>query len=317
MKKERGKREQKIHLVPLIVGIYAAILGLGLIRIAIFGSQAGIGIVRLLMGLVIAGMGFLGIWDGIRDSMEPKKNEERTPDVQYIFMDTEGRRSSHVSPEQLREQLKAVAEMKGCAQISLSILPPLVVPEKGSLGRLVCAFGGHEKPLCLLALFLLDSGKELTLIKEEEPEQAAEHFEKLLAGNAVDFSGWQTTEIKKEPKNMPVHKRLTLIGESYRNDHEFFSGRDLELVIEGLGDGSYLQMEMVLGDFSLYAVRDQEEESYGESSCITLYLHLPQGNGGRKFKKTGTVSQVKFWLTQMINNGIRLYGWEEVTGQKK
>lgn len=315
MKKERRKREKKIHLVPLIVGIYIVFLGFGLVRIGIFDFiDSGVPI-RFLLGLVMTGIGLFGIWDGVRDLLDSrKKQKEQTeaPASQYVFINVEGWRSSNVSPQQLQEQLKIVEEKGGARNISLSMLPPFPVPGKGNLARVFCISGAYELPLCLAAVFQLDNGEEQTLMKEMETEQAQAFLEWVLNGDPGDFSGWRSAELKWESKNMPVHKRLTLIGEHYRNDYEFFSGRDLELAIEGLGEGDYLRVELVVGELFLYALRSQEEEA-----CITLHLSIAPEGSRREFEKTGTVTQAKFWLIQMINNGLKLYDWQEVTGQKK
>lgn len=40
---------------------------------------------------------------------------------------------------------------------------------------------------------------------------------------------------------------LTIHGESWRDEHKFFSARDLELAVEGLEEGRYVKVDYQLG----------------------------------------------------------------------
>lgn len=314
MKRERRKREKKIHLVPLIAGCYAALLGLGLIRIGLFGSQGGVAPLRLLGGLVITGFGLLGIWDGLRDLYKSQPAPDKTPAPQYIFIGVDGKRTSSISPELLRTQLATVIEAGGDAKVVLHILPPLPVSGGQYLDQLHGICGDGEKPLCLIGFLQSDDAakKGMARLKAMELEQAAALFERLLARQSADFSDWGVLEVEQRQGTRPSYQCLTVFGESWRNDYRFFSDKDLELALQGLADGKYRRVELTFDGIAFHAYSSQEQQA-----MITLRMLIRQEEQLRMFEKTGTVTQVNFWLVQILDKGTLegVYGWQEVTAQ--
>ena len=309
---------KKLHLVPLLGGGYAFILGLGLLRTAVFGSPAGISWLRLGGGLVITGLGAWGVWDGVRDRIEEKSKPARQKPAeqteQYIFTNAQGRRSSCVSRDELQAQLEALAKQSGGC-VSLQLLPPRPVPGIGSLEQLRCFGNGCEKPLSLLAILQTEQKTREGRLKEEEPAQAAACLARIIAGSPEDFSGWTPVMIKKNANADAAlpQQLLTLFFQERREAYRFFTRRDLELAIDGLAEGKYRRVELAFR-FAAFAVFPGREQG-----GVSLRLTLQQQQGQRAFEKTGTLTQVKFWLSQMLDNGIpeRLYGWQEVAAAEQ
>ncbi len=108
--RKKNRTGKRLRFVPLILGGYGAFLGLGLVAIGLAEIKEGIGIIRLLIGLGMAGFGFLGIWDGVRDLVKPDKRQKQAPISQFILTDTSGNRASNVTVEVLQKQLESLME---------------------------------------------------------------------------------------------------------------------------------------------------------------------------------------------------------------
>lgn len=306
---------KKLHLVPLLGGGYAAILGLGLLRTAIFGSPDGVSWLRLCGGLAIAGLGCYGIWDGVRDRINEKnKPAQPKPAGQYIFTDAQGRRSSCATSKDIQTQLKAIAsQSEGC--IAMQLLPPRPVPGAGRLEQLRCFSNGSEKPLTLLAVLQTEHRTRKGYLTEANLPQAAACFELIMDGGLENFSGWTPTVIKQNPNANAAQpqQQLTLFLEERHEAHRFFTRRDLELAVDGLAAGKYRRAELAFR-FVAFDIFPSAEKN-----GVTLRMTLRQQQATRAFEKAGTPTQVKFWLNQMLDNGLpeQLYGWQEVAVPQK
>lgn len=187
---KNNRTGKRLRLIPLILGAYGAFLGFGLTVMGFAEIREGIGIARLLVGLVMAGFGLLGIWDGVRDLVIPDKKQEQAPVSQFILTDISGTRSSNVTVERLREQLKSLAENDSAAVFKLEILPPLAVQEMGKLCQIFCMY---HNTLILTAFINIAEGKYETCHIRAEQSAVEEWFEKLLNGRP-DLSGWEKAE---------------------------------------------------------------------------------------------------------------------------
>lgn len=186
---------RKLHLVPLIVGSYGVFLGLGLVTIGLAEIKEGIGIVRLLIGLGMAGFGFYGVWDGVRDLIKPQKKAGMYPARQFILTDTSGNRSSLVTPELLRGQIEILIQSQDYKNFTLQILPPLPAGESGGmLKQIGCIYHDH---VILMAFFEMSGDGYRMYQKNTELDGAVEWLKQLLAGNP-DFSEWESVAVQME-----------------------------------------------------------------------------------------------------------------------
>ncbi len=307
MKKQRNQRGNRIRLIPLLLGGYAVYLGFGLTVIGLSEREAGVGIARLMMGLAILGFGLLGLWDGVWDYLAPRKRAEKPPARQFILTDTEGKQTSNVTPALLEAQLAALIERSGGAGFRLQLLPALEVPEKGSLGQVFCIC---QESIALLAFFEA-AGEEAPQVWRTEPEDPAQTLGDLLE-DRLDLTGWERAEIALQSRDVSSRPRqhMALYGESWENHLQFFSVRDVELAVKGIGDGRYRGIRLELGSVTFYAFPSGEDAS----RLVLQFLFWPEGKL-RAFERIGNAVQVNFWLMRMLNEGLprELQGWREVT----
>ena len=96
-------------------------------------------------------------------------------------------------------------------------------------------------------------------------------------------------------KEEELHQLLTIYKESWRDDHKFFSTKDLELAVDGLCGGKYEMVELEMGKDALLAVLQEEKAPDMEKSDIP--------------------SQVKVCLTRLWEGGApkELNGWNDIT----
>lgn len=332
--------------MPLILGGYAAFLGFGLVVIGLAEMKEGIGIVRLLIGIGMAGFGLLGIWDGVRDLVRPDKKPEQAPASQFILTDTSGNRTSNVTAEILQKQLESLMENDKGGVFQLQILPPFAVQETGNISQIFCMY--HQ--LFGLTAFLDESkGGYESYHKSAEFDEAKDWFEKLLTGSA-DLSGWKKIEngyddedesseeeaaagrsetdprqteehiksfwhqLQREQKGQMRgwHQLLVIFGESWHDEHKFFSARDVELAIEGIHEGRYTKAVMEWGTQALDFFPGVQND------LMVIWCTNNTGKGNTRFlAKEGTVTQVKFWLVNYLNQGFfeEMSSWADITDQ--
>ena len=335
-----GKR---LRLVPLIAGGYGAFLGLGLIIIGLAQMGEGAGIVRLLMGLVITGFGLLGIWDGVRDLVKAEEKRETPAVTQFILTDTSGNRSSLVTREVLREQIDLLAKSEDPKRFSLQILPSLFLGEYGLLDQISCIYHGS---VILVAFFNMPGNGYGIYQRNADPDAAAEWLGQVLAGSP-DFSGWESVEVndrqdegqeydeddepaetQEDPQDVEAFWRrllddqkgfmvswrqlLVIYGESWHNEHKFFSAKDVALAVKGIHEGKYRKASLVWE-------RDIFDLFPGVQSDLTI-IWRPDSIGKEDYRfllKTGTATQIKFWLVNYLYHGLSqgTDGWTDITAQ--
>ncbi len=377
MMRKNNKTGKRLRLTPLILGGYAAFLGFGLVVIGLAEMKEGIGIVRLLIGIVMAGFGLLGIWDGVRDLVGSDKKPEQTPTSQFILTDVSGNRTSNVTVEALQKQMENLMGSDKGGVFRLQILPPFAVQEIGSISQIFCMY--HQ--LFGLTVFLDESkGGYESYHKSAEFDEAKDWFEKLLTGSA-DLSGWKKIEngyddeeessscpseaedspkdtdeaeepvadfnkpdslinteeaglgkseadtqqteeyiksfwqqLQREQKGQMRNWRqlLVIFGESWHDEHTFFSARDVELAIDGIHEGKYTKAVLEWGTQALDFFPGVQND------LMVIWCTNNTGKGVTRFlAKEGTVTQVKFWLVNYLNSGIfeEMNSWADITDQ--
>ena len=392
--RKKNKTGKRLRFVPLILGLYGAYLGFGLVLIGLSEMNEGIGVVRLLIGIGLAGFGLLGIWDGVRDLVRPDKKPEQAPKSQFILTDTSGNRSSNVTVETLHKQLESLMESEKGGLITLQLLPPLAAEEIGNISQIFCMY----QETFLLTAFLDESkGGYESYHKSGDLDETKNWFEKLLSGNA-DLSGWKKMEntppweedvdeeegseeedarwreedteweeestgwegedarsrkadicldekdshfeeeaprfeeaeetvevteetveafwhqLQRDQKNQMRnwHQYLIIFGESWHDEHRFFSARDVELAIEGIHEGKYTKalLEWGTNAFDLFPGL--------QNDLMVIFCTNNTGKGQTRFlAKEGTVTQVKFWMVNYLDHGFleEMNGWADITAQ--
>ena len=285
MMRKNNRTGKRLRLTPLILGGYAAFLGFGLIVIGLAEMKEGIGIVRLLIGLGMAGFGLLGIWDGVRDLVGPNKKTEQTPASQFILTDTSGNRTSNVTAEALQKQMESLMGSDKGGVFKLQILPPFAVQEIGNVSQIFCMYhqffrltvfldeskGGYES-YHKSAEFdeakdwfekLLTGNADLSGWKkiengydeEEDTECLINTEEAGLGKSEADTrqieehikSFWQQLQRDQKGQMRNWRQLLVIFGESWHDEHTFFSTRDVELAIDGIHEGKYTKAVLEWG----------------------------------------------------------------------
>lgn len=347
--RKNNRTGKRLRLTPLILGGYAAFLGFGLIVIGLAEMKEGIGIVRLLIGLGMAGFGLLGIWDGVRDLVGPNKKTEQTPASQFILTDTSGNRTSNVTAEALQKQMESLMGSDKGGVFKLQILPPFAVQEIGNVSQIFCMY--HQFFRLTVFLDESKGGYE-SYHKSAEFDEAKDWFEKLLTGNAdlsgwkkiengygeeeeggeedteevaegksdVDpqetaehiKSFWQQLQREQKGQMRNWHQLLVIFGESWHDEHTFFSVRDVELAIDGIHEGKYTKAVLEWGTQALDFFPGVQND------LMVIWCTNNTGNGNTRFlAKEGTVTQVKFWLVNYLEHGFfkEKSGWTDITSQ--
>ena len=108
------------------------------------------------------------------------------------------------------------------------------------------------------------------------------------------------------------HQWLVIFGESWHDEHKFFSTRDVELAVEGIHEGKYQKVVLEWGTraFDLFPGIQNE--------LMVIWCTTNTGKGDTRFlAREGTVTQVKFWLVGYLDRGYfeEMSGWSDVTTQ--
>ncbi len=329
MKKTPTRNTTRLHLAALVLGAYAVFAGFGLVLAGLEDLRGAVGPIRLLLGLGMMGFGFFGVWDGIRDIIRPQEKLPLRSPTQYVLTDNSGNRSSNVTAERIREELGKLREGEQNS-FHLQLLTPVEVPEQGELKQISCT---AQTTPTLLAFFQTADGGWRLRTRAMDFEAIAEWFRSLLEESPA-FSGWndgwetleeipggpqETEDWKNQEFRTWVlrnqagaytvwHQRLTIVGEAWRNEHRFFTTHDVELAAQGVFEGKYQYAILEWGSSSFDLLPDQEEQLQ-----VIWCTNIWDAKVRRYFRKAGTVTQVKFWLIQYLNEGYMDEYWEDVT----
>ena len=333
MKLTRNRNGKRLHLIALLLGIYGAFLGFGLILAGLDDWGETIGTIRLLLGLGMVGLGLFGIWDGIRDVIRPPAKHEHKPPTQYILTDVSGNRTSNVTAEMIRDEMGKLREGERNS-FHLELLTPQDVPKWGVLKQVSCT---ARPTLALLAFFQTPEDGWKVCTRVMAPDAAAEWFRGLLEDPA-GFSGWddgweaqeatptgaQEAEDEENPSYQTRilrdqagayavwHQRLIIVGKAWRNELKFFTARDVKLAAQGVFEGKYQYARLEWGSSSFALIPGAEDELQ-----VIWCTNIWSDKTRRFFRKAGTVTQVNFWLIQYLNEGYVDEYWIEIAGPAK
>ena len=141
---------------------------------------------------------------------------------------------------------------------------------------------------------------------ETEPEPESH----VLQGDVEFF--WRQLLHDQKGRMANWHQLLVIFGESWHDEHKFFSARDVELAVEGIQQGKYQKVVLEWGiqAFDMFPGL--------QNDLMVIWCSDNRGGGDtRFFAREGTVTQVKFWLNGYLERGFsgEMSGWTDITDQ--
>ena len=137
---------------------------------------------------------------------------------------------------------------------------------------------------------------------EADTRQTEEHIK----------SFWQQLQREQKGQMRNWRQLLVIFGESWHDEHTFFSARDVELAIDGIHEGTYTKVFLEWGTQALDFFPGVQND------LMVIWCTNNTGKGDTRFlAKEGTVTQVKFWLVNYLNSGVfeEMSGWTDITDQ--
>ena len=125
-------------------------------------------------------------------------------------------------------------------------------------------------------------------------------------------SFWQQLQREQKGQMRNWRQLLVIFGESWHDEHTFFSARDVELAIDGIYEGTYTKVFLEWGTQALDFFPGVQND------LMVIWCTNNTGKGDTRFlAKEGTVTQVKFWLVNYLNSGVfeEMSGWADITSQ--
>ncbi len=125
-------------------------------------------------------------------------------------------------------------------------------------------------------------------------------------------SFWQQLQREQKGQMRNWRQILVIFGESWHDEHTFFSVRDVELAIDGIHEGTYTKVFLEWGTQAFDIFPGVQND------LMVIWCTNNTGKGNTRFlAKEGTVAQVKFWLVNDLNSGVfeERNGWTDITGQ--
>ena len=125
-------------------------------------------------------------------------------------------------------------------------------------------------------------------------------------------SFWQQLQREQKGQMRNWRQLLVIFGESWHDEHTFFSARDVELAIDGIHEGKYTKVFLEWGTQVLDFFPGVQND------LMVIWCTNNTGKGNTRFlAKEGTVTQVKFWLVNYLKSGVfeEMSGWADVTAQ--
>lgn len=156
---------------------------------------------------------------------------------------------------------------------------------------------GFDKPDVLIDTEEAAAGKN-----ETDTQQTEEHIK----------SFWQQLQREQKGQMRNWRQLLVIFGESWHDEHTFFSARDVELAIDGIHEGKYTKAVLEWGTQALDFFPGVQND------LMVIWCTNNTGKGNTRFlAKEGTVTQVKFWMASYLNQGFfkEMSGWADITDQ--
>ncbi|MCI9181494.1 MAG: hypothetical protein HFG50_16125 [Lachnospiraceae bacterium] len=125
-------------------------------------------------------------------------------------------------------------------------------------------------------------------------------------------SFWQQLQREQMNQMRNWHQILVIFGESWHDEHKFFSARDVELAIDGIHEGKYTKAVLEWGIQALDFFPGIQND------LMVIWCTNNTGKGGTRFlAKEGTVTQVKFWMSLFLKESFfkETSGWADITEQ--
>ncbi len=156
-----------------------------------------------------------------------------------------------------------------------------------------------------------ESEADTGLEKEGTGEETEPEHESHVPRGDVEFF-WRQLLHDQKGRMANWHQLLVIFGESWHDEHKFFSARDVELAVEGIQQGKYQKVVLEWGiqAFDMFPGL--------QNDLMVIWCSDNRGGGDtRFFAREGTVTQVKFWLNGYLERGFsgEMSGWTDITDQ--
>ena len=156
-----------------------------------------------------------------------------------------------------------------------------------------------------------ESSASDSLINTEEAELRKSEADTRQTEEHIK-SFWQQLQREQKGQMRNWRQLLVIFGESWHDEHTFFSARDVELAIDGIYEGTYTKVFLEWGTQALDFFPGVQND------LMVIWCTNNTGKGDTRFwAKEGTVTQVKFWLVNYLNSGVfeEMSGWADITDQ--
>lgn len=153
--------------------------------------------------------------------------------------------------------------------------------------------------------------KSDSLINTEETAEGESETDTRQTEERIK-SYWYQLQREQRGQMRNWRQLLVVFGESWHDEHKFFSGRDVELALEGIHEGKYTKVFLEWGTQALDFFPGVQND------LMVIWCTHNTGKGHARFlAREGTVTQVKFWMNRFLNEGFfeHLSGWEDITAQ--
>ena len=156
-----------------------------------------------------------------------------------------------------------------------------------------------------------ESEADIGLEKEGTSEETESEPESHVLQGDVEFF-WRQLLHDQKGRIANWHQLLVIFGESWHDEHKFFSARDVELAVEGIQQGKYQKVVLEWGiqAFDMFPGL--------QNDLMVIWCSDNRGGGDTRFlAREGTVTQVKFWLNGYLERGFSggMSGWTDITDQ--